>query len=145
MANGPPWIIAGVPSKCLNQIWFNASRRRTVIAPWAFRSLAKTGLSVVMPTKIFPSLSLRSIQVLCNTKCCHNLWAAVIIESDCRVLLPSVRRVNDMSRNDLSFISLPFPFLLFWIDTPISALTLYIIVNKRSKRLWAFSRPKCHL
>ena len=44
LANGPPWMKAGLSSSVCTRFGFMASFSSTVIAPWAFRSAAVTGL-----------------------------------------------------------------------------------------------------
>jgi hypothetical protein len=44
LAKGPPWIRAGLPSKVCTRLGSNASFKRAVIAPSAFKSAQVTGL-----------------------------------------------------------------------------------------------------
>ena len=44
LANGPPWMKAGVPSSVCTRLGESASLSSTVIAPCAFKSRARTGL-----------------------------------------------------------------------------------------------------
>src|SRR3989441_1178981 len=51
--NGPQWMNAGPPSSVCTRLGLIASLSSSVMAPWAFRSLARTGcLSDVSPTMI---------------------------------------------------------------------------------------------
>ena len=51
LPNGPQWMKAGPPSSVCTRFGLMASFRSSVIAPWALRSLARTGaLSRVRPT-----------------------------------------------------------------------------------------------
>ena len=43
LANGPPWMIAGLFSRVCTRFGASASLSSTVIAPWAFRSRARMG------------------------------------------------------------------------------------------------------
>ena len=63
-ANGPPWMIAGVPSIVCTRFGLTASFNSAAIAPCAFKSRAKIGFrSRVMPMKISPSRFFRSARL----------------------------------------------------------------------------------
>ena len=44
LANGPPWMKAGLFSSVCTRFGFSASLSSTVIAPWALRSRARIGV-----------------------------------------------------------------------------------------------------
>ena len=64
LANGPPWIIAGVCSKVWTKFGLIASLSNTVNAPSAFKSCAVIAFpSLLNPIIIFPSLLLNLLSL----------------------------------------------------------------------------------
>ena len=61
LANGPPWIKAGVPSKVWTRFGKKASFNKAVRAPSSFKSWAVIGLpSLSRPSNKLPSLFFKS-------------------------------------------------------------------------------------
>jgi len=108
LANGPQWIIAGVPSVVCTKLGLIASFSKAAIAPWAFKSLAKMGLlSYVNPTKILAKRCFKSLMLSVIPSIAITSLAAVMSNED-SLGIPLEIPPNPITifRNDLSFISI---------------------------------------
>ena len=69
LANGPPWMKAGLFSSVCTRLGARASFNNTDIGPGAFKSLASTGSrSRVWPMTILPKRSVRSARSIARQK-----------------------------------------------------------------------------
>ena len=139
LANGPPCIIAGVPSMVWTRFGLMASLSRTACAPAAFRSRQKTGFSsVVKPIMALPSISLRSPGFLQRQSMAMTSDAAVMSNWLSSTIPPSFPpKPTTMRRSERSFMSTTLGHSILR-ESRLSALPKCMLLFMRAEsRLWA--------
>ena len=85
LANGPPWMNAGLFSRVCTRLGASASFKSTLMGPGAFRSRACTGSRArVWATTILPRRSSRSFRSLARQKIAITSEATVMSKPSSR-------------------------------------------------------------
>jgi hypothetical protein len=141
LPNGPQCTNAGPPSSVCTRLGWMASFRSRVIAPWAFKSLARTGrLSWVSPTMMRASRASRSARSLASARIAMISEPGMMTNRSSRAGPPFMPpRPTTMLRSARSFMSMVRGQVMRRVSSPRALPWCRCASSRAERRLWALA------